>query len=170
VNFLQNTLYYQTDLQYFTQEENLAPSSKGIQVKREYLRLKPGEPDQYGDKTYKVSELKGKIQKGEIIGVRLTVENAEELSYVVMEDPLPSGFEVMEGIRFDKEAAYYADMTIRDEKVALFATYMGKGKHVYNYALRPELAGDFHVMPTECYEMYRPEVKGNGAEARLEVQ
>ncbi len=170
VNFLQNTLYYQSDLQYFTQQEDLLSSSNGIKVQREYVRLKPVEGDNYGEKTYEASPLKGKINKGEIIGVRISIEAPEELTYVVMEDPLPSGFEVMEDIRFDKDAAYYADLTIRDEKVALFGTYMEKGKHVYNYALRPELSGKFHVMPAESYEMYRPEVKGTGAEARLEVE
>ncbi|HEX5033203.1 MAG TPA: hypothetical protein VFW62_01870, partial [bacterium] len=114
--------------------------------------------------------LKGKIKKGQILGVRLTVESSEELAYVVIEDPFPSGFEMVGDIQFDSNVQYYADTEARDEKIAFFANYLGKGVHVYNYALRPELAGTFHVMPTEASEMYRPEVRGAGAENVLEVE
>ena len=169
-NLLPTPLYYQTDLTTFSQQENLAPVAKGIQVKREYVTLGDVTEDSAGKRSFKAEALKGKIKKGQIVGVRLTVESNEELAYVVIEDPFPSGFEVVEGIQFDPNVQYYADSEKRDEKIAFFANYLGKGVHVYNYALRPELAGTFHVMPTEASEMYRPEVRGAGAENVLEVE
>ncbi|MFO1519227.1 MAG: hypothetical protein U1F57_06155 [bacterium] len=167
-NALATSLFYQTDLQFFTEEEGLSPVSSGIRVKREYLRLKRQVSG--GDVSYQVSDLKGKIAKGEVIGVRITLENDQDLSYLVIEDPFPSGFEVIKDLRYDTKAAYYADSAIRDEKIALFVDYLEKGSHSFIYALRPEMAGDFHVMPTQSYEMYRPEIRGLSGEMKLEVE
>jgi uncharacterized protein YfaS (alpha-2-macroglobulin family) len=169
-NLLTTPLYYQTDLTTFSQQENLAPVSQGIKVSREYVTLGDVTEDNAGNRSFKSEALKGKVKQGQIIGVRLTVESAEDLAYVVIEDPFPSGFEVVEGITFDPKVEYYADYEKRDEKIAFFANYLGKGVHVYNYALRPELDGTFHVMPTEASEMYRPEMRGAGGENVLEVE
>ncbi len=102
--------------------------------------------------------------------MRLTVETDEDLSYVVLEDPLPSGFEVIRDVRFDPKADTFLELTVRDEKIALFSNFLKQGKHIFNYALRPELTGDFHVMPSQGYQMYRPAVRGSGAEVKLQVK
>lgn len=169
-NALTTPLYYQSDLTTFSQQENLAATSQGIRVRREYVTLGDVTEDNTGNRTFKVDPLKGKVKSGQIIGVRLIVESDEDLAYVVVEDPFPSGFEVVEGITFDSPIEYYAEFEKRDEKIAFFANFLQKGKHVYNYALRPELKGTFHAMPTEASEMYRPEVRGSGAENVLEVE
>lgn len=169
-NLLTTPLYYQSDLTTFSQQENLAATTQGIRVRREYVSLGDVTEDSAGSRTFKVDALKGKLKTGQIIGVRLTVESDEDLAYVVIEDPFPSGFEVVDGITFDTPVEYYAEFEKRDEKIAFFANYLQKGKHVYNYALRPELKGSFHAMPTEASEMYRPEMRGSGAENVLEVE
>jgi len=166
-NLLDHTLYYQTDLTFFSKQEDLGAASNGIRVNREYVRLSV---EDFASKTYKVSALKGALKPGDIVGVRVTLQSDEDLQYVLLADPLPSGFEVVDGVRFDEKAEYVSEMDVRDELVALFSAYLPKGVHVYNYAIRPELMGDFHVMPTEAEEMYRPEVNGSGPEARLQVQ
>ncbi|MFO1463331.1 MAG: MG2 domain-containing protein [bacterium] len=169
-NLLTTPLYYQSDLATWSQEENLAPVAEGIRVKREYVVLSDQGADDSGARLFKASPLKGKLKKGEIIGVRLTVESDQNLSYLILEDPFPSGFETVDGVRFDPNAAYYADSERRDEKIAFFINYLEKGSYIFNYALRPELAGTFGAMPSQAYEMYRPEVRGSGASAVLEVE
>lgn len=166
-NLLDHTLYYQSDLAFFSKQEDLGAANNGIQVQREYVRLSVKD---FANKTYEVSPLKAALKPGDIIGVRVLVQSPEDLRYVLIADPLPAGFEVVDGIRFDDKAEYFAEMDVRDEQVALFSNWMQKGVHIFNYAIRPELQGDFHVMPTEVEEMYRPEVNGSGAEARLQVQ
>ena len=169
-SLLTTSLYYQTDLTFFSQEEDLAPVDHGIKLKREYVRLTRSGSGLDGEPQYKASPLSGKIRKGEIIGVKLTLESAEDLSYLVIEDPLPSGFEVIRDLRFEPKADYFADAEVHDEKIALFSDYLKAGSHVFIYGLRPELGGLFHSMPTESYEMYRPEVRGLGGEVKLEVE
>ncbi|MCC6273847.1 MAG: hypothetical protein IT572_10310, partial [Deltaproteobacteria bacterium] len=169
-NLLTTPLYYQSDLATFSQEESLAPVEKGIRVKREYFILEDQGAGDSGARLFKASPLKGKVKKGATVGVRLTVESGQDLSYLILEDPFPAGFEMLDGIRFDPNAAYYADFERRDEKIAFFANRLNKGTNVFNYALRPELTGRFGAMPTTAYEMYEPETRGSGASAVLEVE
>ncbi|MDL1871494.1 hypothetical protein FBR05_04750 [Deltaproteobacteria bacterium PRO3] len=169
-NLLTTPLYYQSDLATFSQEESLAPVDKGIRVKREYFILEDQGANNGGARLFKASPLKGKVKKGATVGVRLTVESGQDLSYLILEDPFPAGFEMLDGIRFDPNAAYYADFERRDEKIAFFANYLNKGTNIFNYALRPELTGRFGAMPTTAYEMYEPETRGSGASAVLEVE
>ncbi len=166
-NLLDHTLYYQTDLTFFSKQEDLGAVSNGIKVNREYVKLSVKD---FASKTYEVGPLKGPLKPGEIVGVRVTVQSDEDLNYFMVADPLPSGFEVIDGIRFDPKAEYFSEMEVKDELVALFSSYLQKGAHIFNYAIRPELKGDFHVMPTEVEEMYKPEVNGSSAENRLQVQ
>ncbi|KAB2841497.1 hypothetical protein F9K50_03825 [bacterium] len=169
-NLLTTPLYYQSDLATFSQEESLAPVDKGIRVKREYFILEDQGASDAGARLFKPSPLKGKVKKGATVGVRLTVESGQDLSYLILEDPFPAGFEMLDGIRFDPNAAYYADFERRDEKIAFFANRLNKGTNIFNYALRPELTGRFGAMPTTAYEMYEPETRGSGASAVLEVE
>jgi uncharacterized protein YfaS (alpha-2-macroglobulin family) len=169
-NLAEHQLYYQTDLSYYSQQDPLAPSVSGIKVTREYVRLKGERDSGSGEVKYNAGELKGAIAKGETIGVRLTVENSQPLSFVVIEDPLPSGFEVVDNVRFDEKAAYYTETEVHDEKVALFMTYMGEGQRIFNYAIRPELPGFIYAMPTKASQMYQPEVRGASGSVKLEVK
>lgn len=166
-NLIDHTLFYQTDLTFFSKQEDLGAVSNGVQVSREYVNLKVKD---FTSKTYEVTPLKGPIKPGDLLGVRITLQSEEDLDYILIADPLPSGFEVVDGIRFDEKAVYFSEMERYDERVAIFGRYFGKGLHIFNYAIRPELMGDFHVMPTEVEEMYKPEVNGSSAENRLQVQ
>ena len=170
LNQAAHTLFYQTELTYYSQQDPLLPVSKGVTVTREYVRLATSRNAATSETIYNASELKGAIAKGETIGVRLSVSSPEAIRYVVMEDPLPAGFEVVENVRFDKDAAYYTEKEVHDEKVALFMTYMKEGKHVFNYGLRPELPGKVGAMPTRASEMYAPEVRGATGSTKLEVK
>ncbi len=166
-NLIDHTLYYQSDLTFFSKQEDLGTVSNGIKVNREYVKLSVKD---FASKTYEVGPLKGALKPGEIVGVRVMVQSDEDLNYLLLADPLPSGFEVIDGIRFDSKAEYFSEMEVKDELVALFGSYLQKGIHIFNYAIRPELKGDFHVMPTKVEEMYKPEVNGSSAESKLQVQ
>ena len=51
---------------------------------------------------------------------------------------------------------------LRDEKAALFATYLPRGTYEYTYSIRASLPGEFRVIPTHAAQMYFPEVFGRG--------
>jgi uncharacterized protein YfaS (alpha-2-macroglobulin family) len=161
----ENPLYYQTQFIAWSKAEKLSAVDQGIRIKREYVILKGKKDDRY-----KAEALKGEIKKGELVGVRLTLETNRDLHYLMIEDPLPSGFEVVDGINFDEQTDFATDQSVRDEKITFFRTELKAGTHVLNYGLLPELAGDFYVLPTVASEMYQPEIRGSAAGDKLAVR
>jgi hypothetical protein len=63
----------------------------------------------------------------------------------------------------------WANVELRDDRVAFFANHLGKGTHVLHYRLRAETPGRFHAIPARGFAMYAPEVHAQSDEARLRV-
>ena len=59
---------------------------------------------------------------------------------------------------------------LRDRKVALFLDKLPEGIWQLRYDLRAEVPGAFHALPVLGHAMYVPEIRCNGAEARVTVQ
>ena len=169
-------LYYSAHLNYYLPIEDLVPLDRGIVVSREY-RL-------YDDPEASISEAK----VGDVIQVRLTIIAPSDLHYLILEDPLPAGCEAVDtsleitSITMESPSLERTDKAqgpwwkwwwygwwspthteLRDEKVALFATYLARGTYQYSYLMRASLPGQFNVIPTTAYEMYFPEVYGRSA-------
>jgi len=167
-------LYYTADLKYYLPADKIKALDRGIVVSREYrLYDKPDRP---------ISEAK----VGDIIQVRLTIIAPNDLHYVIVEDPLPAGCEALDtSLKTTSAALESPSLTqtggtpslpwwrwwwdswwspshteLRDEKTALFATYLSRGAYQYTYLIRASLSGKFLVIPTTAYEMYFPEVFG----------
>jgi alpha-2-macroglobulin len=168
-------LYYTATLRQYLYKEDLPAltTGAGITVRREYYKLVSSRNVRTGVITILPSpNPTTDFKSGESILVRLTINTPKPYDYVVIEDPLPAGCEVTE--RGDLESwewdFWWADMEARDEKVAFFARTLRQGKSVLEYHLRPQIAGDYHVMPTNVESMYNPEVRGSGAETRVRLR
>ncbi|MDY0020238.1 MAG: hypothetical protein RBT47_09570, partial [Anaerolineae bacterium] len=122
----------------------------------------------------------------DVVRVKLTLVAPTDLYYVVVEDPLPAGFEAVDvslkttsvvgqrpGLRnltAEEENEWFhwqgwgwwwfSHAEMRDEKVALFASYLPRGTYEYTYMMRASVPGEFQVMPATASEMYFPEVFG----------
>ena len=57
-----------------------------------------------------------------------------------------------------------------DERVALFATELGRGTYEYVYTLRCSAPGRFNVLPALAYQMYAPDVMGRSAGEQLLIE
>ena len=64
---------------------------------------------------------------------------------------------------------YFNHVEPRDDRVALFATYLPKGSYEYTYLAQATSEGEFQAMPTRGYEMYFPEVWGRSEGGKLTV-
>lgn len=149
-------LYYSIFLKYFKEDENIKAKSSGIMVDRQYNKTS--------------------AKSGEYINVKLTVDVSSDLEYVILEDPLPAGCEVVEDIPrampyyYDYYWDYwYSEREVRDEKVAYFMTYLHPGKNEITYTLRAEVPGSYHVMPATVWNMYDEKIRGHSAEDQVEV-
>ena len=156
-------------LRYYLPVEDVVALDRGIVVLRQYILVdKPDEP---------ISSAK----VGDVIRVKLTFVAPNDLHYLVVEDPLPAGCEALDtslkttaSYPQDQEASvgafggqywrpywwYFSQTELRDEKAALFATYLSRGTYEYTYLIRASIPGRFLTMPVQAYEMYFPEVFG----------
>ena len=107
--------------------------------------------------------------------------------YLVVDDPLPAGFEAVDSTLLTDTVVptsytmadynergwgwwYFSHIELRDEKVVLSADYLPAGTYVYTYLARASTAGTFKVIPPTASEFYFPEVGGRGAGSVFEVK
>ncbi len=176
-------LYYTAHLAYYLPAEEVHALDRGIVVSRQYSPV--------DDPTAIVDS----ARVGDVLRVKLTVIVPEDLHYVVVEDPLPAGCEAVDmslnttsvigerpGVQNLTAAEedfwyrqygwgwwWFSHSEIRDEKVALFATYLPRGTYEYTYIMRASVAGVFNVIPTSASEMYFPEVFGRSDGGQFEI-
>lgn len=132
--------------------------------------------------TFKGDTLVKTFEAGKTYKVTLKVSTTQERHYVVVDDPLPAGFEVVntafatesqEQMRQMGNTQNYSgddvwgrwwgrfDHTeIYDDRVLLFADQLANGNHEYSYFVRAITAGTFALPQTKAEEMYTPEVFG----------
>ncbi|MBI2264139.1 MAG: hypothetical protein HYU64_03035 [Armatimonadetes bacterium] len=168
----EGVLYYDSSLAYVTDDEDIQASDEGITLTREYLRATPYK-DKKGEIQFRTFPIKGDVKAGEKILVRLTLSARRNYRYIVFEDPLPSGCEVVtrgEDYYFD-HPYWWAREEVHDDKVAFFVKSLRAGeKQEFTYEMSAGVPGHYHVMPTRGYGMYRPDVRGNGKETSLTIR
>lgn len=112
----------------------------------------------------------GPAQPGERVQVTLTFRNADDLGYVVLEDPRPAGLEPLpeEGSE-TRGDTWWTRREDRDQKTVFFFTHLPAGQHTVRYLLRAETPGRYRSLPARLWLMYRPEVWATSASAPFEV-
>jgi uncharacterized protein YfaS (alpha-2-macroglobulin family) len=177
-------LYYSASLRYFLPAEQVKALDRGIIVARQYSPV--DDPTQYVDTA----------QVNDVIEVKLTIVAPTDLYYVVVEDPLPAGFEGVDlslkttsvvgqppelrNLTIEEQDMWYrsngwgwwwfSHSEMRDEKVVLFAQYLPRGTYEYTYLMRAGVPGQFLVMPSNAYEMYFPDVFGRSDGGKFTVR
>ncbi len=171
-------LYYSTYLRYFLPADEIPAQNRGLSIQREYRLARCG---QAADNPCPVTD---RATVGDVIDVRLTLVVPNDLTYVVVEDPLPAGAEAIDtSLLTTSILAQGPDLTgeqaaasgpgwvfwlpshseLRDEKVALFASWMPAGTYTYRYQMRASLPGTYLSLPANGYQMYFPDVWGRSA-------
>ncbi len=187
----QGQLYYTAHLRYYLPTEHIQALDRGILVARQYSPA-----NATGDSAAALGTYVDTAQVGDVIQVKLTLIAPTDLYYVVVEDPLPAGFEGVDlslkttsvvgqppelrNLTAEEENRWYrrvgwgwwwfSHSEMRDEKVVLFAQYLPRGTYEYTYLMRASVPGQFLVMPTTAYQMYFPEVFGRSDGGRFTVQ
>ncbi len=182
-------LYYSVDLRYYLPADQVQALDRGIVVARQYSPVDDAgqvEARRYVDVA----------RVGDVIKVKVTLVAPTDLYYVVVEDPLPAGFEgidlnlkttsvvgeqpTLRNLTVEEEERWFrwygwgwwwfSNSEMRDEKVVLFAEYLPRGTYEYTYLMRAGVPGDFYTMPTTAHEMYFPEVFGRSDGGKFTVQ
>lgn len=159
-------LYVSTALEYFTADENVpAQSAYGLEITREYLRLRVSE-NENGKASWRVEPMSGELRSGDMIVVRLHL-TGPRAQYLMIEDPIPAGAEQVgqvSGIYLNYTTGQWSDWysarEFRDNRTAIFVNYFD-GDATFQYAMRVEVPGEFRIAPARAELMYQPTVQAN---------
>jgi alpha-2-macroglobulin len=174
----QGNLYYTAHLRAFLPVEDVKAVNRGMVIARKYERADcTPTPD-------KPCEAITAAKIGDNIRVRLTIVSPGDRNFVRITDPLPAGTEAINrSLRTSQQAQpgqdlgprpidlgfggatgwgwwWFSNTDIRDNKVAIFASFLPAGTYEYVYTIRASLAGSFKVIPVSIEEQYLPEVFG----------
>ena len=99
------------------------------------------------------------------VRVTLRVSPRVALQRVIVEDPLPAGFEVVSGSAegaFDREER-------RDDRQVFFLSSLPRATTL-SYVIQAIHPGDYRARPATARPMYEPEIHGWSAESRMTVR
>lgn len=134
----------------------------------------------------KIESLDGRpldaVKAGSLAVVTLVFAVPKESLFVVVEDPLPAGFEAVNpNFRTESQEQLRAldelgpsdtspwwegfnHIEMHDDKVLLFSDSLRTGIHTHRYLVRALTSGRFTLPGTKAMQMYAPEVFGRSAE------
>jgi uncharacterized protein YfaS (alpha-2-macroglobulin family) len=149
----------------------LVAHERAIGIRREY-------------RLYGSEEAATEFERGDVVEVQLALSVPEESWYVVVDDPLPAGFEALNerlGTTSHVATVYedpvytwqqygYNRKDVRDERVNFFVTHLEPGQRTLTYLVRATSTGSFTALPTQVYPMYEPEVWSRSESARCQVR
>ncbi|MNS33871.1 A-macroglobulin complement component [compost metagenome] len=171
---------YTGTLRYVRQADNLpAAPLEGLKVERTYFHLPAdvyarakGEgsfANFYDDKLVATLPKLGRsVKAGERVLVRVTLTATKGYRYMVAEDPLPAGCEVLED-QPPNWGYWWDHQEYRDEKAAFFFNRLEPGTKTLYYVMRPTTQGRFRVLPPRVWAMYTPELRARGAADTLTI-
>ncbi len=172
-NELPNSLYYDIALRYYLPADQIPPRDEGFSIQRNIYKLE--------DKENKTPILKAKV--GEVLRVNLQITVPAHRNFVIIEDYIPSGFEIVnldlateeKSLRLQERELEGREFwpsfkEIRDDRVFLYNERVSPGVYEFDYYVRVLTKGRFTHLPAVVSEMYFPENFGRTDGRFFEVE
>ena len=162
----QGRMYYTMRLNYFLKGMSEA-KDEGFSVTKTIEHLKIGTDSSLS------------IGIGKIARVTLTVSTKQDRPFVVIDDPIPAGFEIINtsfqtsGSNLESEEGrnwVINHKEFKDDRALFFADYMNAGVHTISYLVRVTSFGTYHMPSTKAEQMYEPEVFGQTASEVITIE
>jgi hypothetical protein len=185
-------LYYRAILKVNRPVEDVKPLDAGMQIERVYVdsscRAEKGAAE---TKCTPLSTLQ--LATDQTITARLTLVLPHDSYYVMVEDYIPSGMEILDTtlktsqqavnatdvqVQFDDRDPFaegwgwwlFHEPQIHDDRILFAADHLPAGTYMLTYTLVPLQAGQYHVLPAHAWESFFPEVQGTSAGAVFEIK
>ncbi len=119
-----------------------------------------------------------RVQPGQVFDIGLEVIADHPVNHVVIEDPLPAGFEVVD-IQFQTATAYFQPLnqsweisyqTIRRDRITAYGDHLDAGVYNLHYLVRSVTPGTFQWPGAEVHLQYAPEEFGRSAATQLKIE
>ncbi len=161
-------LYYTVRMGFVPQRRD-KPAAEGLEIERKVTPMDGG----------------GVFRAGARAIVTITVRSPQDRTFVVVNDPLPAGFEIV-NTEFAVESSEDAKALEKkargggewggfqraeryDDRMLIFADYLTGGEHKYSYIVQATVPGTFYGPSALAEGMYEPEVFGRTAGYSVEV-
>ena len=144
-----------------------APLAAGYRITRSVTAVQRKRPDAFS--------------RGDVLRVRLEVEAAADMAWVVLSDPVPAGATLL-GAELGRDSAIAtrgeqrsgsAWLAFEERGVEAWRSYfewLPRGRHVVEYTLRLNASGRFGLPPTRVEAMYAPDSFGEAPNTAIEVK
>jgi uncharacterized protein YfaS (alpha-2-macroglobulin family) len=156
------TLYWTAAVVYYdTRTPIERTGSRRLAIVRRYVSLAPVE--QRGRIVYRESPFGGTLAPGDLLLVRLTIAGSRDWRYLMLEDPLPAGAEVVqqdELYTLERRPGFWEGWSrreFRDDRVVFFQESFETGRYEYHYLLKATIRGEFKALPAQITPMYVPD-------------
>lgn len=154
-----------------SEERGIGSLSNGIKITRSFASITRVRDSRNNE--YMVPQSladKKVIQVGDELLVKVKFQAQDDFQYLVLEDYLPSGFEVTKNNAYD-EYRPFVHIERWDNRMVYFFTDLKKNE-VYEvaYIVRAELPGNFMVKPSRMECMYEPTIQGWSAPVVVDVK
>lgn len=166
-------VYWSATARYFYNGPALERTgTRTLALAREYFSLAPVKK---GDRiVYRQSRFGGAAQPGDLLLVRLTAAGANDWRYLMIEDPLPAGAEVIQQndlyeLEQPARDGYWSRREYRDDRVVLFQETFSRGRYEFVYLLKVISPGTFRAMPARISSMYLPDATASTDSMTLRV-
>ena len=146
-------------------------NGSGLRVERRYYLLESRRMEDGTLRLVPSQRPVSRVRKGQTVHVELILRSSEAREYVLIEDPIPSGFHVVDRgwvERWDWHD-WYAHRDVYDDRVAFFARAVDSGNTTLTYTMQAENVGQGLALPTRAYEMYAPARNGSSGTTPIEV-
>ena len=143
------------------------PFSSGYKIKKSLIPIE--------------QKQEGKWSKGDVIRVRLELEAQADMTWVVVNDPIPAGAGILgTGLGRDsqlltkgEESKGWVWPAFEERSFEAFRAYyefVPKGKWTVEYPIRLNNGGVFHLPSTRVEALYSPEMLGESPNKKMEVE
>ncbi len=170
-------LYYKAHLLVYRPAEDIEPYGKGISISRIYSGINPENKvsfTQSGD-------------VGDLIQVRLTLVVEHDLQYLIVEDRIPAGTEILDtrlntsrqdiaeyqvGSPFKDGWGwwYFNQPVVYDNRIMWAANFVPAGTYQMIYTLSLTHPGEYQVLPARAWQQYFPETQAISAGDKFSVE
>lgn len=167
-------LYYRAYLELYRPVESVDPLQNGILLSRQYYdsrcQLQSCSP---------IAQVN--LSDHRPVVVRLTLTVPEAISYLVIEDYIPAGSEIINrqfgaaspgraSSPQEKGGRYFTPPVATADRIRWVAQNIPPGLYELTYELVPLHAGEFRVLPARAYAYYFPRVEGSSGGSLFTIQ
>lgn len=170
-------LYYRAHLQVFQPAEEVQPYGHGLSISRVYADLSDPENVSFTQRG----------EAGQFIQVQLTLVLEHDSYYLMVEDQIPSGAEildtrletsrqVLEEYQVDAPFNngwgwwYFNTPLVFDDRVTWAANFLPAGTYQLTYTINLTHPGEFQVLPARAWQVYFPEVQAISAGEKFIIE